>query len=182
MAETFTKADVERLVADALKLQSAKHDEALEQLKTAAAKTESQKAHEGAMTAHRSKQASIRATALEAQGAGVRVLKYVVGPSGAYSNGQILKPGDIAEKPNLSEVTDPGAGATAEQAEAYATYLRSLPSIEWEAVDKRAPKADATPEKRGALTAAEMNKLDAERPKHGVQAAKKGSRPSDTEV
>lgn len=161
MAETFTKEDVERLVADALKLAQAEHLKAVEELKRTAAKTEEQKAAEANRDARHAKQRALRDEARKLQGADARTLKYVVGPGQAYSNGQHYRPGDIIEKPNSDDPKD-------------------LPSLDYRVYDRGAPKPP--PEKKGVLTASEMNKADAERPKFGVQAAKKGSRPSDTEV
>lgn len=170
MAETVSKAEF-----DALKAK-------LDKLEGLQLKTDEEKKSAAALAKLRGAQLATHAKAREAQGTDARVLKYVVGPSGAYNNGSILKPGEIATKPNLSPVSEPPADAPAADVEKYEAFQRSLPSIEWAALDKRAPKTEPPPEKRGPLTAAEMNKIDAERPKHGVQATKKGSRPSDTEV
>jgi hypothetical protein len=161
MAETFTKADVERLVADAIKLAQSEHAKQVEELKRASAKTESQKEHENNRDAHRAKQAAMRAKARELQGANARMLKYVVGPGQAYCAGRHYKPGEIIEKLNNDDPLN-------------------LPALDYAVYDSGAPKPP--PEKKGPLTSAEMNKADAERPKHGVVAAKKGSRPSDIEV
>jgi len=161
---TISKAEFDSLKAE------------LEKLKNLQFKTEEQKRHEAAMAEHRAQQQATRKKALEAQGANASTLKYVVGPSGAYNNGQTLKHGQIATKKNVAE---PGLGAPAKE---VAEFLASLPSIEWSAYDPRAPKPEPVPEKKGPLTAAEMNKADAERPKHGVMAPKKSGRPSDNEV
>ncbi len=162
MAESFTKADVERLVADALKLAQAEHlKAAIEELKRTAAKTEAQKDAEAKRDAHRAKQVAMRDEARRIQGADARTLKYVVGPGQAYSGGQHYKPGEIISKLNSDDPKD-------------------LPSLDYAVYNSGAPKP--APEKRGPISAAEMNKLDAERPKHGVQAPKKSGRPSDTEV
>lgn len=180
MADTFTKADVERLVAESLKLQQAEHLKAIEELKRTAAKTEAQKAAEAQLAGRRGKQLALRNEARRIQGADARALRYVVGPGQAYSNGRHYKPGEIIDKPNLSEVTDPGPLGTDAEQKAFQAYVQSLPSIDYAVYDRGAPAAP--PEKKGPISAAEMNKLDAERPKHGVVAPKKGSRPSDTEV
>jgi hypothetical protein len=181
MAESFTKADVERVVADALKLQSAKHDEAIQELRRAAAKTEAQKAAESALAEDTAKRVALREKALEYQGA-KPTLKYIVGPAKAYNNGQILEPGQIATKKNVSHPGSPPSPLTAEYNEKLAAFNRALPSIDWSPLNPGAPKVVAAPEKDGPRTAAEMNKIDAERGKTGVHAPKKGSRPSDTEV
>ncbi len=162
MADTMTKVEVEALVERALAKQAAAHQAELETLRNASLKTDLQKQGEAQMLAHRAKQAELLKKAIEVQGAGP-TLKYVVGPSGAYHSGQILKPGDIA---TCSSEDNP----------------KFLPSAEWEVYDKGG-KAKAAPiDKKAPMTASEMNKADAERPKHGALASKKGHRPSDTEV
>lgn len=124
-------------------------------------KTEQEKIAEKQRDEALAKKVSMRAKAREVQGKDVRTLKYIVGPSGAYVGGQHFRPGQIVEVLNDDD-------------------SKHLPAREWEIQGANAPKAQ--PEKRGPMTAAEMNKADAERPKHGVQAQKKGHRPSDTEV
>lgn len=167
MADLSKSPEVQQLVAaavaEASKQLQAEHLKAIEVLKAAASKSAEQQRAEEDCARARAKQRSLREAALEvAKATNSPHLTYVTGPSGHYGNGRHYGPYVKVTKPMED---DP----------------KHLPSIEWTVFDPRAPKVEVQ-EKKGPITAAEMNKLDAERPKTGVQAPKKGGRPSDTEV